>query len=93
VEHDLNLFSVEAKYGFMEEINITDLEPDLRRIVDVPPTRILYYMVGRESLICESRLNFLARIYRKLAGVSRPLAESLHLPAGQVLEIGTAIRI
>jgi KUP system potassium uptake protein len=92
-EHDLNLFSVEAKFGFMEEINITELEPELRRIVNAPPTRILYYMVGRESLICESRLNFLARIYRKLAGVSRPLAESLHLPAGQVLEIGTAIRI
>jgi KUP system potassium uptake protein len=92
-EHDLNLYSVEAKFGFMEEINVTDLEPELRRIVNAPPTRNLYYLVGRESLICEERLNFFARIYRKLAGVSRPLAESLHLPAGQVLEIGTAIRI
>jgi KUP system potassium uptake protein len=93
VEHDFNLFSVEARYGFMEEVNITMLEPGLREIVAVPADRILYYMVGRESLICESRFSLFARIYRKLSGMSRPLAESLRIPAGQTLEIGTTIRI
>jgi KUP system potassium uptake protein len=93
IEHDYNLFSVEAKFGFMEEVNITALEPELRKIVKAPPDRILYYLIGRESLICEGNTHFLARIYRKLTGVSRPLAESLHLPSGQVIEIGTAIRL
>jgi KUP system potassium uptake protein len=93
VEHDLNLYSVEARFGFMEELNLTKIEPELRKIVKVPADRILYYLIGREILICELKYNFLARIYRKLAGISRPLAESLHLPLGQVIEIGTAIRM
>jgi KUP system potassium uptake protein len=93
MEHDFNLFSVEAKFGFMEEIDITKLEPDLRQIIGVPATRNLYYLVGRESLICDGKYGIFARIYRKLSGISRPLAESLHIPAGQVIEIGTVIRI
>jgi KUP system potassium uptake protein len=93
VEHDFNLFSVEARFGFMEEVNITKLEPGLRKIVSVPADRILYYMVGRESLICESKFSLFPRIYRKLSGLSRPLAESLRIPPGQTLEIGTTIRI
>jgi KUP system potassium uptake protein len=93
VEHDYNLFSVEAKFGFMEEVDVTVLEPGLRQIVQAPPDRLLYYLIGRESLVCEGSPQILARVYRKLAGFSRPLTESLHLPAGQVIEIGTAIRI
>ena len=93
IEHDLNLFSVEARFGFMEEVNLTKIEPELRKIVKVPPDRILYYLLGREILICEAKYDFPARIYRKLAGISRPLAETLRVPAGQVIEIGTTIRL
>ncbi len=93
IEHDLNLFSVEARFGFMEEISLTKLEPELRKIVNVPADRNLYYLLGRESLICQSRYGPFARIYRYLAGASRPVAESLQIPPGQVLEIGTTIRI
>jgi KUP system potassium uptake protein len=93
VQHEGNLFSIEARFGFMEELNVTKLEPELRQIISVPADRILYYLLGRESLVCEAKFNLLARVYRKLSGISRPLAESLHIPPGQLLEIGTAIRI
>ena len=93
VEHDLNLFSVEAHFGFMEEVNLTKLEPDLRKIVKAPADRNLYYLLGRESLICQMKYGLFSRIYRYLAGISRPVAESLNIPPGQVLEIGTTIRI
>ena len=77
----------------MEEVSITKLEPGLRQIVRVPATRNLYYLLGRESLICTLKYGLFARIYRFLASVSRPAAESLKIPAGQVLEIGITIRI
>ena len=93
VEHDRNLFGVEADFGFMEEINVTKLEPELRKLVDAPPDRHLYYLLGRESLVCKDRLNFFARTYRYLAGTSRPIAEALNIPPGQVIEIGTTIRL
>lgn len=93
VEHDLNLFGVEADFGFMEEINLHKLEPELRKIVKAPPDRNLYYLLGRESLVCENRFNLFATAYRYLAGTSRPIAESLHIPTGQVIEIGTTIRL
>jgi KUP system potassium uptake protein len=93
IEHDLNLFSVEARFGFMEEVDITKIQPELRRIVKAPPDRNLYYLLGREILICENQYDILARVYRKLSAMSRPVAESLHIPLGQVIEIGTAIRL
>ena len=93
VEHDLNLFSVEARFGFMEEVNLTGIEPELRKIVGVPPDRNLYYMLGREILICERRFDIFARIYRKLSAMSRPQAESLRIPLGQAIELGVAIRL
>ncbi|HEX4141723.1 MAG TPA: KUP/HAK/KT family potassium transporter [Candidatus Methylacidiphilales bacterium] len=93
VEHDLNLFSVEARFGFMEEVNLTGIEPELRKIVGVPPDRNLYYMLGREILICERRFDLMARIYRKLSAMSRPQAESLRIPLGQAIELGVAIRL
>jgi KUP system potassium uptake protein len=93
IEHDLNLFSVEAKFGFMEEVNLTKIEPDLRKIVDVPPDRNLYYMLGREILICENPYDIFARIYRKLSAMSRPQAEALRIPVGQAIELGVAIRL
>ena len=93
VEHDLNLYSVEARFGFMEEVSITKLEPELRKIVKVPPDRNLYYLLGRESLICKLKYGLFSRIYRFLSSVSRPAAEALHIPPGQILEIGITIRI
>jgi len=93
VEHDRNLFGVEADFGFMEEINISKLEPELRKIVDAPPTRHLYYLLGRESLVCKSQFNLFAIAYRYLSGTSRPITEALNIPPGQVIEIGTTIRI
>lgn len=93
VEHDRNLFGVEADFGFMEEINISKLEPELRKIVNAPPDRNLYYLLGRESLICKSKFNLFAIAYRYLAATSRPIAEALNIPPGQVIEIGTTIRL
>jgi KUP system potassium uptake protein len=93
VEHDRNLFGVEASFGFMEEIDISKLEPELRKIVKAPPDRNLYYLLGRECIVFETKWNLLARAYRFLSGVSRPIPEALHIPAGQVIEIGTAIRL
>jgi K+ transporter len=93
VEHDCNLFGVEADFGFMEEVNISKLEPELRKIVNAPADRQLYYLLGRESLLCKKRFNLFAMAYRYLAGTSRPIAEALHIPAGQVIEIGTSIQI
>ena len=93
VEHDLNLYSVEARFGFMEEMNIGKLEPDLRLIAKVPETRNLYYLLGRESLICQQKFGLFPRVYRFLASVNRPVAETLQIPPGQVLEIGTTIRL
>ncbi len=93
VSHDGNLFSVEADFGFMEEMNITKLEPRLRKIVKAPPDRRLYYLLGRESLVLRSKFNLFASAYRYLAGTSRPIAEALNIPPGQVIEIGTTIRI
>lgn len=93
VEHDMNLFSVEVRFGFMEEVNISKIEPELRKIVGVPPDRNLYYMLGREILICERRFDVFSRIYRKLSAMSRPQAESLRIPLGQAIELGVAIRL
>ena len=93
VEHDGNLFGVEADFGFMEEVNVTKLEPELRKIVKAPPDRRLYYLLGRESLVLKSKFNLYAMAYRYLAGTSRPIAEALNIPPGQVIEIGTTIRI
>jgi K+ transporter len=93
IEHDLNLFSVEAQFGFMEEVNISKIEPKLRKIVDAPPDRNLYYLLGREILICENPYDIPTRIYRKLSSMSRPQAESLRIPLGQVIELGVAIRL
>jgi len=93
VEHDRNLFGVEAHFGFMEEINITKLEPELRKIADVPANRNLYYLLGRECIIFKTRWNPMARAYRFLSGLSRPIPEALNIPTGQVIEIGTAIRL
>jgi KUP system potassium uptake protein len=93
MEHDGNLFGVEADFGFMEEVNVSKLEPELRKIVKAPPDRQLYYLLGRESLVLKSRLNLFATAYRYLAGTSRPIAEALNIPPGQVIEIGTTIRI
>jgi len=93
IEHDRNLFSVEADYGFMEEIDISKLEPELRKIVDAPATRHLYYLLGRESLVCKSKFNLFASAYRYLAGTGRPISEALHIPLGQVIEIGTTIEL
>jgi KUP system potassium uptake protein len=93
VEHDGNLFGVEADFGFMEEVNISKLEPELRHIVKAPPDRRLYYLLGRESLVLKSKFNLFATTYRYLAGTSRPIAEALSIPPGQVIEIGTTIRI
>ena len=93
VEHDGNLFGVEADFGFMEEVNVSKLEPFLRKIVNAPPDRRLYYLLGRESLVLKSRMNLFASTYRFLAGTSRPIAEALSIPPGQVIEIGTTIRI
>ena len=93
IEHDLNLFSVEAQFGFMEEVNISKIEPELRKIVNVPPTRNLYYMLGREILYCEKSYDIFTRIYRKLSAMSRPQAEALRIPLGQAIELGVAIRL
>ncbi len=93
VEHDLNLFSVEARFGFMEEVNISKIEPELRKIVNVPPNRNLYYMLGREILYCEKSYDIFTRIYRKLSAMSRPQAEALRIPLGQAIELGVAIRL
>jgi len=95
VEHDHNLFGVEADYGFMEEVNVAKLEPELRKIVKVPKDRQLYYLLGRESLVFKNKnkFNLFAMAYRYLAGTSRPIAEALNIPPGQVIEIGTTIRI
>ena len=54
VEHDSNLFGVEADFGFMEEVNISKLEPALRKIVNAPADRRLYYLLGRESLVLKT---------------------------------------
>ena len=93
VEHDRNLFGVEADFGFMEEIDISKLEPELRKIVNAPSDRQLYYLLGRECIVFKTRWDLLARTYRFLAGISRPIPEALHIPPGQVIEIGTAIQI
>jgi len=93
IEHDRNLFGVEADFGFMEEVNISKLEPELRKLVNAPPDRQLYYLLGRESLVCKNRFNLFAIAYRYLSGTSRPIAEALNIPPGQVIEIGTTIRI
>jgi KUP system potassium uptake protein len=93
VEHDGNLFGVEVDFGFMEEVNVAKLEPELRKIVNAPADRQLYYLLGRECLVFKTKWNFLARTYRFLAGISRPIAEALNIPPGQVIEIGTAIQI
>jgi len=93
VEHDRNLFGVEADFGFMEEINISKLEPELRKIVKAPADRHLYYLLGRECLVFKTKFNLFARAYRYLSGMSRPVAEALNIPPGQVIEIGTAIRL
>jgi len=93
VEHDRNLFGVEADFGFMEEINITKLEPALRKIVKAPPDRHLYFLLGRECIVFKTRWNLFARTYRLLSGISRPIPEALNIPPGQVIEIGTAIRL
>jgi KUP system potassium uptake protein len=93
VEHDRNLFGIEADFGFMEEINITKLEPKLRKIVNAPPDRHLYYLLGRESLVCKGKFNLFVIAYRYLAGTSRPIAEALNIPPGQVIEIGTTIEL
>jgi len=93
VEHDCNLFGVEADFGFMEEVDISKLEPELRKIVNAPADRMLYYLLGRESLVFKKRFNPFATAYRYLAGTSRPIAEALHIPPGQVIEIGTTIEI
>jgi KUP system potassium uptake protein len=93
VEHDSNLFGVEADFGFMEEVNVSKLEPFLRKLVKAPPDRRLYYLLGRESLVLKRKFNLFAEAYRYLAGTSRPIAEALNIPAGQVIEIGTTIRI
>jgi KUP system potassium uptake protein len=93
VEHDRNLFGVEADFGFMEEVNVSKLEPALRKIVNAPADRRLYYLLGRESLVLKSKFNLFASAYRYLAGTSRPIAEALNIPPGQVIEIGTTIRI
>ena len=93
VEHDCNLFGVEAYFGFMEEVNVAKLEPELRKIVHAPADRQLYYLLGRERLVLKSKFNLLATAYRYLAGTSRPIAEALNIPPGQVIEIGTSIRI
>jgi KUP system potassium uptake protein len=93
VEHDGCLFGVEADFGFMEEVNVSKLEPQLRKIVNAPLDRRLYYLLGRESLVLKKKFNPFAMAYRYLAGTSRPIAESLNIPAGQVIEIGTTIRI
>jgi len=93
IEHDLNLYSVEARFGFMEEVNLTKIEPELRKIVNAPPDRNLYYMLGREILICERRYDLFSRLYRKLSAMSRPQAEALRIPLGQAIELGVAIRL
>jgi len=92
VEHDANLFGVEADFGFMEEINITKLEPRLRKLVNAPPDRNLYYLLGREVLVCKQRYNLFAIVYRYLSATSRPIAEALNIPPGQIIEIGTTIQ-
>ena len=91
VEHDANLFGVEADFGFMEEINISKLEPRLRKLVNAPPDRNLYYLLGREVLVCKNKFNIFAIIYRYLSATSRPIAEALNIPPGQIIEIGTTI--
>jgi KUP system potassium uptake protein len=93
VEHDSNLFGVEADFGFMEEVNVSKLEPALRKIVNAPADRRLYYLLGRESLVLKKKFNLFAEVYRYLAGTSRPIAEALNIPPGQVIEIGATIRI
>jgi KUP system potassium uptake protein len=93
VQHDANLFGVEADFGFMEEINVTRLEPQLRQIVAARENAQLYYLLGRESLVLKTRFNVLAVAYRFLAGLSRPIAETLQIPIGQVIEIGASIRL
>jgi len=72
---------------------VSKLEPELRKIVNAPKDRRLYYLLGRESLVLRSRFNFFATAYRYLAGTSRPIAEALNIPPGQVIEIGATIRI
>ncbi len=92
-EHEKRIFGVEADFGFMEEINLTKLEPDLRILINVPQTRQLYYLLGRESLILDNKFDIMASTYRLLASTARPMAESLHIPPGQTIEIGASIRL
>ena len=93
IEHDRNLYSVEVDFGFMEEINISKLEPHFLKIVGEPPNCQLFYLLGREILLLNTRYDPLALMYRYLSGVSRPIAESLRIPPGKVIEIGTTIRL
>jgi KUP system potassium uptake protein len=93
LEHDRNLFSVEVDFGFMEEINISQLEPELLRIVQAPKNCQIFYLLGREILLLNTRYDPLALMYRYLSNVSRPIAESLRIPPGKVIEIGTTIRL
>ena len=92
IEHDMNLYSVEVDFGFMEEINISQLEPEFLKIVGEPKNCQLYYLLGREILLV-SRYDPFALMYRYLSNVSRPIAESLRIPPGKVIEIGTTIRL
>jgi hypothetical protein len=49
-------------------------------------------LLGRESLVLQEASSTCSRqAYRYLAGTSRPIAEALHIPPGQVIEIGTTI--
>jgi hypothetical protein len=65
----------------------------VEKIVKAPADRQLYYLLGRECLVFKSKWNLFAKAYRFLAGTSRPIAEALHMPPGQVIEIGTAIQL
>jgi K+ transporter len=77
----------------MEEPNLSQLEAPLRAMVNIPATRQLYYLIGRENLIISRKTDFPAYLYRLMAGTSRPVGEYLHIPPGQTIEIGTSINI
>jgi K+ transporter len=89
----MNLYSVEVDFGFMEEINVSQLEPAFLKIVGEPKNCQLYYVLGREILILNTRYDPMALMYRYLSNISRPIAESLRIPPGKVIEIGTTIRL
>jgi KUP system potassium uptake protein len=87
------LYGVEAHYGYMDEPDIEKLEPALRAAIVLRANQRVYYFLGREILIHKRSYRWEPVVYRWLARNSRPASEFLHIPPGQMIEIGAAIHV